>query len=146
MKGFYFSLDALTASMVLMATVAMISSYDQGPSTNNQPVQLDNLHAASMQQSSDWNNSIDSGNSVLGRIYTQYFEQPAKAKQTCQNYFNQSQDYALYLVNSTSQEKICGDYTVSQQSNTAVEQSLAPDLPVNSDFRGPYKVVMVMPN
>jgi len=91
MKGFYFSLDAMTASMVLLATVAMISTYDQEPSVDRHPVQLDNIHAASMQDVSDWNNSINSDNSVLGHIYTQYFEtSPSKAQQICDNYFNGS--------------------------------------------------------
>ena len=146
MKGFYFSLDALTASMILMATVAMISSYDQGAAANKEPVQLDNLHSASIQRASNWNKSTNSTNSVLGHIYTRYFENPSKAQETCENYFNQTDSYALYLVNSTSQQKICGDYSVTPESNLAVEQTLAPDVPVNSEFKGPYKAVMVMPN
>lgn len=146
MKGFYFSLDALTASMILMATVAMVSGYNQEAPAVQKPFQLDNVHTASIQETSKWNNTINSESSVLGHIYTQYFQNPSEAEKICNEYFNQTQNYALYMVNSTSQQKICGDYSISQESNLAVKQTLFPDLPVSSEFRGPYKAVMVMPN
>jgi hypothetical protein len=147
MKGFYFSLDALTASMVLLATVAMIMSYAPPKEEQKKPMQLDNLHTASMQQISDWNRSMESDRSALEYIYRLYYEDsPSAAEDLCGKYFNLSKPYAVYVSNSTYRQKMCGGDLVSQSDSLAVSETVMPDIQVNSDFRGPYKAVMVMKN
>lgn len=147
MKGFYFSLDALTASMVLLATVGMISSYSPQPDTGNKPTQLDQLHTAVEQKVSEWNSSLKSDNTVLGYIYSKYYEESASsARQTCQNYFKTTRSYALFIVNETERIRVCGNLDISKESEIAVRETFVPDIPVNSKLRGPYKAVMVMKN
>jgi hypothetical protein len=147
MKGFYFSMDALIASMILLATTAMIMDYRPSSNDYEQPSDLANLHAASMQEVADWNNSRNSQKTVLGQIYTLYYEEsPSEAENLCSNYFNLSQTYALYVSNSTDRQKICGSYTPSTSDELASSQAIIPDTPVNSEFRGPYTATMVMKN
>jgi hypothetical protein len=137
MKGFYFSMDALMAAMVLIAATAVLIGY-RDQVDQKDPYQLSMLHTASLQETQDWNNSKNSNLTVLAHIY--------RNRNDCSDYFdNVSEKYALYFVNSTTREKICGNLEVSQKDLSS-SQTLIPDVKVNSSFQGPKKAVMVMKN
>jgi hypothetical protein len=146
LKGLYFSLDALLASMILMACATFVIGYIPSTPENRKPVGLDKLHASSMQKVSDWNASKDSDNTVLGYIHTKHHENPSEAGKVCSNYFNFSKSYALYLSNSTDREKVCGSYNPGESDVLAVEQTITPDIPLNSGFKGPSKSILVIKN
>ena len=146
LKGLYFSLDALLASMILIACATFVIGYIPSTPEHGNPVELDKLHAASIQKVSEWNSSIDSGRTVLGHIYNQHYESPSKVEDICDDYFNFSRPYALYFSNSTAREKACGGYTPGESDSVAVEETLTPDVPVNSAFIGPSNAVMVIDN
>lgn len=144
LKGLYFSLDSLLASLVLIASASLVLGYTSPPQTEKKPLQLDKIHTASIQKVSDWNSSIDSGRTVMGYIYVQHHENPSEVAGTCGDYFNYSRPYALYFSNSTHREKVCGSYNPGESDSVTLEESLTPDVPVNSTFEGPSKAVMVI--
>lgn len=147
MKGFYFSLDALTASMVLLAVVGMLASYSPRPEEPQKPFELDYLHTASMQNTSDWNVSKDSDRTVLSEIYYQYYSgNQGEADNICNQYFNFSKSYGLYFSNTTERDKICGNLNPSRESNLETEQTTVPDIKINDSFIGPKTAVMVVNN
>lgn len=133
----------MTASMILLATATMLLGYTQDVKSSGKPVELDKLHTASMQNINDWNNSYDSQKTVLGYIYDQHHS-GSNPEDICDNYFNTSQNYALYFSNSTDRVKICGDYSPTNSDQLAVEEAITPDLNINSSFKGPYNAVMVV--
>lgn len=143
LKGFYFSLDAMTASMILLATATMLLGFTQEVKPGEKPVELDKLHTASMQNINNWNESYNSRKTVLGYIYQQHLS-GSNPETVCDNYFNISKNYALYFSNSTDRVKVCGDYSPTNSDQLAVEETITPDLRVNSSFKGSYNAVMVV--
>ena len=143
MKGFYFSLDALTASTVLLAAAMMVVLYQPAPHSPEKPEELGLLHSASMQDAQDWNSSLREG-TALENIYTEYFRDKSKAESICDNYFQGR--YALFLVNKTDRLKACGGLNINKVENIRTESTIIADKPVNQKSKGPYKAVMVMPD
>jgi len=147
MKGFYFSLDALTASMVLLAVTGMLAAYSPSPADPQKPIELDYIHTASIQDISDWNSSKEPDRTVLSEIYYQYYSgNQSEAEDLCRGYFNFSSKYGLYFSNSTERHKICGGLTPGQNSNLEAEQTPVSDTKINGSFIGPKTAVMVVNN
>jgi len=145
LKGFYFSLDALTASMVLIAAVGMLATYTPQTAEPKKPFQLDYLETAAMQNLTYWNMSKEYRNTVLTNIYTQYYSgNTSKAQNVCSSYFNFSRNYALYFSNSTQRDKVCGSLENSKEQELAANQVLVPDEKINGSFQNPKIATMVI--
>ncbi|QGA81003.1 hypothetical protein [Candidatus Nanohalobium constans] len=146
-KGFYFSMDALTASMILLAAVGMIMAHNPRNDQNSDSPDLDLLHTASIQETSQWNSSINSSKTVLSHIYRQHYAgNSTKADEICNNYFNRSKRFALYMSNTTQRDKICGGLKPSEEDKLIADQIITPDIKINNTFVGPRKAVMVVSN
>lgn len=144
LKGFYFSMDALIAASVLLAMMGFLITYQDRPEQRWSDPQLDQIHTASVQTVSEWNDTKNSSSSVLERIYRQYYEgNKSEAETLCRNYFVTDSEYAIFMADSESREKICGD-KVLDGSDLISERTIAPDLKVNQTFIGPKTAVMVM--
>lgn len=145
MKGFYFSLDALTASMILLATVGMLSTYTPQPEEKQEPFELGYLHAAASQNITNWDKTAQTQEKVLTHIYRQYhLGNTAKTNEICQNYFKFSKKYALYFSNNTHRKKACGQLSLDFSQNLATEQVIVPDVKINNRFIGPKTATMVI--
>ena len=107
LKGFYFSLDALTASMVLITLVGVIATYNTTQKTHQkEPIQLDHIETPATQQASNFNKSIKSNKKMLTYIYKQKAGgNTSKAEKMCQNYFNFSKKYSIYYYDADERKK-----------------------------------------
>ncbi|MFB6158177.1 MAG: hypothetical protein ABEJ95_00785 [Candidatus Nanohalobium sp.] len=143
LKGFYFSLDAILATSVLMGVIMLLTGYTSGEPAEKRIPDLDQIHNSAVQKVSNWNSSIDSSKTVLGHIYYQYYSgNISRAEQTCLSYFRIEKPYALYMINSTHRQKICG--SIQKDAELATESVITPDIPVNQNFQGPKKAVLVV--
>lgn len=146
LKGIYFSLDALIAASVLLALTGFLISYSERAAGREIPPELEQLHVSSIQEISEWNQSIESRRTVLGYIYQEYYEgKEDESRSICRKYFELDSRYGLYFVNSSENQRVCGDYTVGNQS-ISTTQTLAPNIIVNGTFVGPKTAIMVVPN
>ena len=147
MKGFYFSLDAITASMVLIALIGMLTVFTPETQSAKEPYQLDYLETASIQDAGDWNNSLPENETVLEHIQRhQVLGNASRVEEVCDSYFDFSGGYALFFSDEDDRQKICGDLTVSPAQNLAVNRVLMPDTEINGTFKGPKTAVLVMKN
>lgn len=147
MKGFYFSMDALTASMILLAAVGMLMAHSPQNNTKSGSYKLDLLNTASMQQVNDWNQSFNSNKTAISYIYSQhYVGNNSKADEACNIYFNQTGRFALYMSNTTHRDKICGGLEPDEEQSLIAKQVLTPDVKINNTFAGPKTAVLVVSN
>jgi len=141
LKGFYFSMDALMASMVLIAVTGFLISYNPDVE-KEEPQKLSKLHSGSVQDVSEWNSSIKTDRSVIEQIaYYQLSGSPNQSERLCESYFSQEESYGVYLVGD-GRNLICGDIEVTN-SSLAVSEVQVPR--VYSSGRNSLKAQMVMP-
>jgi hypothetical protein len=147
LKGFYFSMDAMMASMILLALASMLLSYSSTAEDSEKPLELEKLETAAIQQVNEWNKSKNSTKKVLSYIFAKHYKKPSKTGKICDKYFEISGPYALYASNSTKRTKICGSMTdPSQYENLKAEQTLIPDQPIDSQFKGSHTATLVVKN
>lgn len=145
MKGFYFSLDALTASMVLMALIAMLATFTPETNTEKKPYQLDYIQTASVQSAEAWNSSLPGNETVLQYIHEQHLTgNSSEVTETCNSYFSFSPGYALFFSDQEEMEKVCGGISVSDEQNLAINRVLLPDRKINGAFHGPVTATLVI--
>ena len=144
MKGIYFSLDALLASIVLIASASFLISYDRTVSSQGD-YNSDLLYTSSIQPVSSWNSSIKSNKTVLGYIYDKYYSGETEISGSiCENYFDIEKKMALYFVGDST-EKICGTYKPSEKS-ALTSETVVSDKYVHNSLIGPKKAVLVISN
>lgn len=144
MKGFYFSLDALLASSVILAAFIMVMSQPVDSSPQLESYKLDRVHLASMQSIAQWNSTYGSERKVSSAIVKNYYGgNRSKARQICANYFNPGEKYAVYISNKTS-SKVCGSYNVKPEDSLIAETGFIPDTKINGSFTGSLRLTMVI--
>lgn len=143
LKGIYFSVDALLASMILLATVSFVIAYNQ-PALSANEYKTDMLYTSAVQPVDDWNSSIESQKSVLGYIYSLYYSgNSEESSNVCNSYFEFDEKSALYFKDGDSIDKACGDYRPGEK-DAFVSETVVPDLSVNQTFIGPTTAVLVI--
>ena len=142
LKGFYFSLDALTASTVMIAIAGLLFAYN--PSLATEPQKIDSLHISAKQDYDDWNQSSQKQGKVLTEIYRRYYSgDHSSASKLCQNYFKQK-SFTLYFENNTHRDKICGNLTTQKKQSLITSQTPIADVKINKSFIGPKTAVMAV--
>lgn len=145
MKGFYFSLDAVLASSILLAMVTMLVTYPASQAPQNQDHRLDLIHTAALQPVEKWNSSFNTSDTVLEYIKRKYYGGDySTAVEFCRDYFVVEEEYAVYLVNNSHETKICGSYNLSARDNIISRQSITPAIYVNNTVIPPNSALMVI--
>lgn len=145
LKGFYFSLDALTASMILIAVVGMLTLYQPNPQQKHQPYQLDFLETASIQKTSSWNESIQTKETVLTHLYKKYYGgQKQLAEERCLKYFENDKKYNIYFANTSARHKICGNLNIKQSQNLVSQKTQIPHVKINNTYQDQKAAIMVV--
>lgn len=144
MKGIYFSLDALLASLILLALTTLIISYDQ-PANSKDSYEAGMLYASSVQPVNRWNNSIQSQRTVLGYIHHSYYiGQTEESEAICRSYFSIPNNMTLYFIGNST-DKICGPYKPTSEPVSTAE-TITGGQYINDTLIGPRKAVLVIPN
>lgn len=145
MKGFYFSLDALLASSVLLALVMTLMAYPVADTSDQENIDLDLIDVAALQPVKHWNSTFNSSTSVIGFIAEEYYAgNTGQAEIICKNYFDVDNEYALYIGNSTKQYKVCGNYSLSENDNLETKGVVTPVIKSGNDLIKPKKALMVV--
>jgi hypothetical protein len=145
-KGFYFSLDAMMASTILLAAVGMIASYTPQDSESSQPVELNYLETSSMQKISEWNKSMEKKNqTVIEYIYRNRIRgDNGEADKICKNYFNITKNYTIFYYNKTTNSNLCGGLKTQLTDQLKSEKIALPDIKENSSYQGAKMASMVI--
>lgn len=147
MKGFYFSLDSLLASSIMLAVIGLLISYPAENADSNKPYQLDKIENSLMQPIEQWNSSYNSSDTVLGYVKSKFFNgSRQEAENICEMYFKVDDEYAVYLTNSSFNQKICGDYSIASEDELDTKQVLSPSVISNNTIIEPKSAVMVIKN
>ena len=142
LKGFYFSLDALTASTVMIAITGLLLAYN--PSGTAETQEIGSLHVSAKQDYADWNKTSKKQGKVLTEIYQRYYSgNHSSAENLCQEYFDQD-DFALYFENNTQRDKACGTLKPKNSQSLITSQTPVADIKINNSYKGPKTAVMAV--
>jgi len=147
MKGFYFSLDAILASSVMLSAFMMVSSQPTSMQERTDDYRLDLLYSSNLQGMEEWNESFNTNKNVLPYLAKQYYEgNSSKAKSVCESYFSIEPSYAIYIENKKQVKKLCGDINSSEITDVDSETISIPDFQTNNTFKGYSRATMVIGN
>lgn len=125
----------------------LLISYPVDTGTVETSYKLDLIETSVQQPVNTWNTSINSKKTVLEFIKAEYYSgNNEKAKNTCQNYFEVQKEHAIYLVNSSHQNKICGNYNISPDDTLNSKQVITPAIQTNNTIIKPKSALMVIKN
>ena len=142
LKGFYFSLDALTASTVMIAITGLLLAYN--PSGTAETQEIGSLHVSAKQDYADWNKTSEKQGKVLTEIYRRYYSgNQSSAENLCQEYFSQKK-FALYFENNTQRDKACGTLKPQNSQSLITSQTPVADIKISNSYKGPKTAVMAV--
>jgi len=145
MKGFFFSLDSLVASSVMLAVFALLLSQPADVNTKPDSYKLDRVYTSSMQEMNSWNQTYNTSLKVSSYITDRVLEGDAqKAIEVCRRYFNVTEEYGVFISNESRQMKICGNVNVASAENLLSETAFASSVKANDSLWGPNQLTMVI--
>lgn len=145
-KGFYFSLDALTATTILIAVTGMLISVNTTKDYSENTQEVDGLYVSAQHPYKEWNKSNKNQKKVLTEIYYRYYSgNKSDAQKLCNKYFK-TEKYNLYFENRTKRVKACGNINLKQNQNLISTQVPVTNIKINKSFIGPQKAIMVAKN
>lgn len=145
MKGFYFSLDSLLASSVMLAAFLMMLSQPVNNPQELENYKLDRVHLANIQEAQNWNSTYNSSDTVSSLLIFNYFNgSQQQAESICRNYFGINERYGVFVSNQTYRSKICGNIKVEKVDTLVSQTTITPEVKVNSTFIHPKHLTMVI--
>jgi hypothetical protein len=145
LKGFFFSLDSLIASSIMLAAVAFALSQPVENRQNLDDYRLDKVHLANIQSTSDWNSTYNTSDSVSKTVMVNFYNgSRSRAEKICSQYFSVEDKYGVFTSNSTSNSKICGNINVQTEDSLVSGTSVSPMFYVNGTVLGPREMTMVI--
>lgn len=146
MKGFFFSLDSLAASSVLLALFVFVVSQPTEDPDPSGMYHLDAVHIGNFQSVTSWNASYNTSKTVNHYIMSKYFQgDTATARGVCSQYYDvdNGTSYGVFTSNNT---RICGQLSASQEDSVLSETATVTPVRANRSIIGPVQLTMVIPD